>query len=196
MKIEGARTYLVPFSERHLFDARYESWLRDRDVMKFVGRDEYFTSFPFSMVEAYVRSLWTNPHCSFWAVHASDDAFIGTFKRNFIDDVGRQTASADIGIMIGDRSRWGRGLATDALAAGCAYAFNEENVRKLTAGANASNAAVIAAFLKLGFREEGRLRQKLWLEDSYHDHVLLGCFASELVPPGKADGGHLHPCRA
>ncbi len=179
MRIDGRRTYLISFAEVHLFDPRYERWLRDREVMRYIGRDEYFSPFPFSMVETYVRSLWNNPFCSFWAVHSKDGAFVGTFKLNYGDESGRRTATADVGIMIGDRDRWGQGLATDALAAGCAHAFKNERARKLTAGANASNAAVAAAFRRIGFREEGRLRRKLLVDNSYHDHLLFGCFPDE-----------------
>jgi RimJ/RimL family protein N-acetyltransferase len=184
MRIEGRRVHLEPFAERHLHAPRYLAWLRDREVMRYIGRDEYFKPFEFSMVEDYVRSLWANPLCAFWAVHALDDgAFVGTFKTNYGDEAGRATRSTDIGIMIGDRSRWGRGYATDALAAGCAHAFDTLGARKLTAGANAANAGVLRAFRKIGFVEEGRLRRKLLVDDAYHDHVLLGCFADELARP-------------
>jgi [ribosomal protein S5]-alanine N-acetyltransferase len=149
-------------------------------VMRYIGRDEYLKPFEFSLVEDYVRALWANPMAAFWAVHARDDgAFIGTFKTQYGDAAGQTTRSADVGIMIGERARWGMGYATDTLAAGCRHAFNDLRARKLTAGANSSNGAVLAAFRRLGFAEEGRLRAKLLVDGQYHDHVLMGCFQHE-----------------
>jgi [ribosomal protein S5]-alanine N-acetyltransferase len=180
MRIEGRHVHLEPFVERHLYDPRYLTWLRDREVMRYIGRDEYLRPFEFSMVEDYVRSLWANPLCAFWAVHALDDGtFIGTFKTHYGDATGEATRSADIGIMIGERSRWGKGYATDAAGSGCRHAFETLGARKLTAGANASNGAVVAAFRRIGFVEEGRLREKLLVDRQYHDHVLMGCFRHE-----------------
>jgi Acetyltransferase (GNAT) domain len=113
MRIDGRLVHLEGFAESHLHDPRYLTWLRDRTVMRYIGRDEYFKPFEFSMVENHVRSLWANRLCSFWAVHTLDDgAFIGTFKINFGDAAGEATRSADIGVMIGERVRWGRGFAT------------------------------------------------------------------------------------
>jgi RimJ/RimL family protein N-acetyltransferase len=180
MRIEGRRVHLEPFAKSHLHDPRYLNWLRDREVMRYIGRDEYFKPFEFAMVEAYVKSLWENRFCSFWAVHARDDgAFVGTFKINYADEAGEAIRSADVGIMIGERARWGCGLATDTLVTGCGYAFDQLHARKLTAGANAANGGVIAAFTRIGFVEEGRLREKLLVDGKYHDHVLMGCFQHE-----------------
>ncbi len=180
MKIEGKKCYLTTFSDSHLESPEYFSWLSDYEVMRYIGRSEYFKPFRMDIVRSYVESLWANPYCAFFAVHAKDDdAFIGTFKINFSDAEGLMTRSADVGIMIGDRSRWGKGFAIDILLCGCKHAFEKLNARKLTAGANASNPAVIKAFEKIGFKREACLRQKLLAENQYHDHILLGCFKDE-----------------
>jgi ribosomal-protein-alanine N-acetyltransferase len=181
-RITGRKVYLVPFDERHLNDPGYLAWLSDIEVMRWIGRDEYLKPFEFAQVREYVESVWRNEHCSFFAVHdASDDAFVGTAKLNYFDAAGAAARSADVGIMLGDRTRWGKGLATDTLATLCAHAFDELGARKLTAGAIAGNDAVIRAFRRIGFAEEGRIRQKLLVAGEYRDHVLLGCFPPELV---------------
>lgn len=183
LKIESYKVYLVPFEERHLNDPAYFEWLTDYEVMRFIGREEYLKPIRFERVKEYVEALWKSKYCSFFAIHLKDDTFIGTLKLNFIDDAGCVTQSADIGIMIGHRVSWGKGLATDALTTICKYAFDKLGVRKLTAGTNASNIGMIKAFKKLGFVEEGRLRKKLLVEGTYHDHILLGCFKEELITP-------------
>lgn len=180
MRLEGTKVCLLPFKRRHLEDPRYMAWLRDYQVMRFIGRPEYFQPFGFEMVRDYIESLWKNPYSSFFAVHdRTDDAFVGTAKLNYLDEAGKETRTADVGIMIGERSRWGHGLAGSAVQTACTHAFVDLEARKLTAGANASNPAVIRLFERLGFVEEGRLRRKLLVEDNYHDHVLLGCFKEE-----------------
>ena len=182
MKIESGLSYLVPFEERHLNDPRYFEWLTDFEVVRVIGRDEYLKPIEFEKVREYVEDLWQSKHCSFFAIHHSkDNVFIGTAKINYLNEVGLNTRTADIGIMIGDRRYWGKGIATDALFALCQYAFNTQGARKLTAGAVAANEGVIKAFKKIGFSEEGRLRKKLLISGEYMDHVLLGCFADELI---------------
>jgi len=164
-----------------LVDPAYYAWLTDYEVMRYIGRDEYLKPIQFEKVREYVEDLWRSKYCSFFAMHHSgDDVFIGTAKINYLNEAGLSVRMADIGIMIGNREYWGKGMATDALYAICDYAFNVLGARKLTAGAVSANKGVIKAFHKIGFLEEGRLRKKLLISCEYMDHVLLGCFREEL----------------
>ena len=175
----GKRVKLVPFTEEHLNDPKYLSWLKDYEVMRYIGRPEYFKPFEFKMVQDYIESLWQNEYVTFFAVLTQEGTFIGTAKINYLDAQGFETKTADIGIMIGNRNEWGKGYASDAIKAACAYAFDTLGARKLVAGCNAKNGAVVRIFEKAGFKEEGRIRKKLFCEDEWCDHILLGCFKEE-----------------
>lgn len=181
MIINGKLSHIIPFEELHLNDPRYYEWLTDFEVIRYIGRDEYLKPIRFEKIREYVEELWRSEYCSFFALYNSkDNKFIGTIKVNYLNEAGLITRTADIGIMIGDREYWGKGMATDALFAICQYSFNILGARKLTAGAVAANVGVLKAFQKIGFSEEGHLRKKLLISGEYMDHVLLGCFRDEL----------------
>ena len=182
MVIRGKLTHLVPFTEKHLHNPNYYRWLRNIDVVRYLGRDELITGIPFSEAVDYVEKLWSNEYCYFFAVHSNQTGdFIGTAKVNFISEHGRRDGIADIGIMLGEREFWGRGMSTDILRSISIYAFDELNARKLSAGGFSLNVAVIKAFIRIGYEIEGRLRQQLRVDDGYCDHVLLSCFENELI---------------
>ena len=184
MKFSGQRTYLVPFLQQHLENPCYIEWLRDVDVVKYIGREEYLLPVQFDQVNDYVRGLWNDSTCAFFALYRKDqDSFIGTAKVAFGGEAGLRARIADLGIMIGDKASWGKGFAGDAIMAMSQYAFDVLGARKLSAGAVDGNIAVIRAFRKAGFVEEGRLRQKVFVGGDYRDHVLLGCFPDELRRP-------------
>lgn len=179
LRIEGEQTYLVEFSEEHLADPRYYAWLTDFEVVKYIGRPEYLTTIPPEETRRYVESMWASPYVTFLAIHTKEGRFIGTAKINFLDANGLETKTADIGIMIGERTEWGKGYAGDAVEAVCRHCFTTLGLRKLVAGCYATNAAVVRLFTKLGFVEEGRIRKKLWSEGAWCDHILMGCFPEE-----------------
>jgi [ribosomal protein S5]-alanine N-acetyltransferase len=180
-RIDGTKVFLEPFAERHLTDPAYRGWLADREVIQYLGRPEYFSPVSLGEIRSYVERLWANDRCSFFAVHAKmDGAFVGTTKITFGDPQGPAPDVADVGVMIGDRGSWGKGLATDALRATCRHAFETLGARRLTAGAMAPNVAVVRAFIRIGFVEEGRLRRQFVLDGQPVDHVLLGCLQGEL----------------
>ena len=183
MLAKGKLTYISYFGDIHLNDPNYYEWVTDIEVVRYIGREEYLTTIPFSEVQQYVKNLWDSKFCEFLAVyHKRSNEFIGTAKVNFMNDRGLSNRIADVGIMIGNKEFWGKGLATDILRTVSNFAFKELGVRKLTAGAMSPNIAVVKAFKRIGFVEEGTLRQQLLKEDGeFCDHILLGCFKSELI---------------
>ena len=180
MKISGNSIYLLPFAEKN-FNDQYVSWLGDYDVIKYLGREEYFSPTPKEEIYKYVQEMWNSDLISFYAIYtANNDKFIGTTKINFVNEQGLKNKICDIGIMIGDKSSWGKGYASEVINVISRYAFRSLNVNKLTAGAISPNIGVIKAFLKNGYKEEGRLRKCVNVQNELMDHVLLGCFKNEL----------------
>ena len=178
MLITGNLIYLEPFKRQHLDNPDYFQWLQDIEVTRYIGREEFFTGVSYQEVVDYVEGLWKTESSIFFAVHViATTKFIGTAKLNFFSSSGMRSGIADLGLMIGDRGFWGRGIGTDVISTLSEYAFQSLGVRKLTAGAIASNIGVVRAFKRSGYVEEGFLKQQFLIEDTYHDQVLLARFS-------------------
>lgn len=177
-KIEGKISYLIPFDESHLNDERYLAWLRDYDVIKTINRLDYVRKpVSFEEVKRYYESVLNSKADIFWALYyKEEDAFIGTVK---ISKINEDTKSADVGILIGDKSKWNKGVATDAVRTACKYLFDALKMRRLTGGTTAVNTGMVKVFEKLGFKQEGVLRKQDRFEDGYCDHIYFGCFRDE-----------------
>src|SRR3546814_300643 len=182
MRIDGKQTYLVPFAEQHLRNPIYLAWLQDPQVVRTLNLPHYLARpVSFKELEAYYRRVVDSATDLFLALHRKcDDAFIGTLKAAQID---RYAGTADLGIMIGHKNLWGQGLASDALHALARHLFEVEGLRRLTAGAMATNPAMIRVFERLGFRREGVFREQDRLGNDYIDHIHLGCLRNEFAHP-------------
>ncbi|MFE7107967.1 GNAT family N-acetyltransferase [Streptomyces sp. NPDC057575] len=77
------------------------------------------------------------------------------------------------------RDHRGRGHATEASELLLTYMFAEQRHNKCEVEVHAFNDASLALYRKLGFIEEGRLRQHEFFAGSHHDVVLLGITAGE-----------------
>ncbi len=179
INLEGKNISLKNFTTKHLNDPHYLNWLRDYDIMKTIGRDEYIEKrVEFEEVKKYVQNLWSNKNIIFLALyHKKDSLFIGTVKINIVN---LRTKEADIGIMIGEKKYWGQGLATEAIKIVCKYCFESLKLRRLVSGCMAINIGMIKAFKKSGFVQEGLFRKRDLFEGEYIDHVYFSCFANEL----------------
>ena len=180
--LKGDKVYLEPFSPDHRDDPRYLGWLHDYEVIKTLNLPAYVAEpVPYELVAAYCDRLINSDTDLFLAIHDQrDDRFVGTIKAAHIDWYAE---TADIGIMIGEKSVWGHGIATDSIRLLCTYLFSSMKLRRLTAGAMSINPAMIAVFEKLGFQREGCLRDHDRHENGYCDHIYLGCCNGELASP-------------
>ena len=113
----------------------------------------------------------------FWAIHALDDgAVIGQTGLHRIDPSNR---SASLGIVIGDKQRWGKGYGTDAVRVLCDYGFAELNLYRIELEVLEHNERGYRAYLKAGFTEEGRRRHAWYRNGAYQDSVVMSVLRPE-----------------
>jgi len=58
-------------------------------------------------------------------------------------------------------------------------AFEQLNLHRAGGWTYAENKASIALAEKMGFKEEGRLRENVFFDNSFHDTVVLGLLKNE-----------------
>jgi RimJ/RimL family protein N-acetyltransferase len=154
----------------------YVAWLNDTDVHRYLEtrlepQDEH-------SVRTFVER-----------VRARDDEFLfGIFLRNSARHIGNIKVGpirprhrlADVSLFIGARDCRGKGYAAEAIAAVSRYAFDELRVLKLSATMYAPNVASLRAFLRAGYRKEGRRRGHLELDGRRCDMIELGLVPGDL----------------
>lgn len=168
---------LKDFTSEELASDEYYKWLCDYDVIKTLNLPSYVKPVPRRTVEEYVKGLWESPEVVFLAIYAGEpEVFIGTLK---IGSINQLCGTADIGIMIGDKSCWGKGLGTKVISLAVGYCFERLGLRKVTAGVMAINPGMTRCFEKIGFVMEGCFRKQDFYEGNFVDHIYMGCFVSE-----------------
>ncbi len=156
---------------------RYLAWLSDPDVIRHL---EIRFAPPETLDDLSRFISDTND---------SDDSIIlGIFLRNVDQHIGniklgpinRHHSTADIGLVIGERSEWGKGHASMAIGLLTDYAFATFGLAKITAGCYCDNEGSRRAFLKAGFTEEGRRKAQYTVDGRRQDGILLGMVNPEL----------------
>lgn len=154
------------------------AWLNNPEIRPFlrVGR---FPLNGLSEVE-YIRKLSSSKtDIVLMVVERSSGRPIGVTGLHAIDTIDRR---ATFGIMIASPEHRGRGMGTEVLRALARHAFRWLNLHKLELEVYASNARAIACYAKVGFIEEGRLRERTYIDGKYEDVVLMGLLDRELTP--------------
>ncbi len=92
------------------------------------------------------------------------------------------SARAELGYVLG-RQSWGQGLMHEALVALISHAFGALGLRRLEAEVNPLNAASCRLLERLGFRNEGLLRQRWVAKGAAYDIRFYGLLREEWSPP-------------
>jgi len=98
-----------------------------------------------------------------------DEELIGECGLHFIDHYRR---SCHLGIVLG-REYWAKGLGQDAVRTLVGFAFRDLNMHKVGLEVLADDERAVGAYRKVGFVEEGRLRDHSWFEGAFHDALVM-----------------------
>lgn len=107
----------------------------------------------------------------------ANDCHIGNIKVGPIHPYHRV---GDVSLWIGDKNCWGKGYATEAIAAVSRHAFDVLGARKLSASMYEFNQGSYRAFIKAGYRHEGRRRAHYAFEGRRADLLLTGLIPEDL----------------
>ncbi|HZP84716.1 MAG TPA: GNAT family protein [Chthonomonadaceae bacterium] len=100
-----------------------------------------------------------------------------------LHDINLFHRTAELGLMIGEKERWGRGYGTEAARLMLDYGFQGQGLHNIMARVLACNTRSLHALQKAGFREFGRLRAGFRLGGRVYDLVYLDCLATEFESP-------------
>ncbi len=152
---------------------RYLSWLHDKEVMDGLATDGY----TLENLSAYVEVRVNNPSVAFFAICAVDSGeHIGNIKLDFHD---AKANVSELGLLIGNKNYWGKGVGYEACKLAMTYGFNVMNLRKIYLAVYESNPHAKKLYEKLGFKLEGTLRKHIKVDHTYYDKYLMGIFKEE-----------------
>lgn len=138
-------------------------WLNDPEVVRYSEQRHKKHSF-YSQV-AYLGHFNGGTN-RFVEIHLGTK-LIGTMTA-YID---RENSVADVGILIGDKSQWGRGFGSEAWQAFCDTLL-VTGIRKIEAGCMSANKSMMSIARKTGMVLEGRRTEHFFFEGELCDMCL------------------------
>ena len=88
---------------------------------------------------------------------------------------------AEIGFAI-RQDRWGQGLGSEAVAAVVAFGFESLHLHRIEADVDPRNERSLRLLERLGFRREGHLRERYYINGERQDALMMGLLRSEWKP--------------
>jgi RimJ/RimL family protein N-acetyltransferase len=153
-------------------------WVNDEEITDLLGGE--MLAYPVSSIaEAKFiegAAVSSDKQKTFVIETLTEPRYVGSISFNVIDWRNR---SAGLGIVIGDKSLWGKGYGSDAMRVLMRLGFDKLNLHRLWLHVHDYNPRAIASYEKCGFKREGVLRQEHFARGKYHDTIVMGILESE-----------------
>jgi ribosomal-protein-alanine N-acetyltransferase len=165
----GSKVKLTRFGEDDITD-EYIAWLNDPLVTRF--SNQRFVRRDRDSCVRYLASFDGTPNLFVSVRRRDDDRAIGTMTAY----VAPHHGTADLGILIGDRSAWGTGYGQDAWDTLAEFVAAQPGMRKLTAGMLARNEAMRRIAERSGMTLEATRRDQELVDGAPVDILLFARF--------------------
>ncbi len=169
--IRGEKITLRALEDRDLEHLR--GWRNHPDLMKY-----HFSDLPVSEADQrrWYHNYSGNSGTIVFIIENEEQAQVGYTILKNVDHKNRQ---AEIGLYL-DPTQQGKGYGKDAFLCLMRYGFHELNLHRVYLEVFAFNTKAIVLYEKLGFKEEGRLREAFFSQNRYHDIVVMSVLETEL----------------
>jgi RimJ/RimL family protein N-acetyltransferase len=151
------------------------TWVNDPGI---VGNLAAFSGEPLTRAQelAWVRQVRTSSADRVFSILGEDGRYLGQCG---IHQIHARSRVGRLACIIARRAEMGRGHGSAAIRALCAHAFAELGLHKLWLMVFRDNARSRAIYARLGFAEEGILREEYFHEGGWHDMVRMSLLARE-----------------
>ena len=154
--------------------AVYRDWFLESEPKTMTCRPIGDTSLD-KMIERF-RDRFNGETCGHFAVRRVDDNRLVGRASYF--DLNTRNRSVEIGYLIGPEFR-GKGYAREAIILMLRYLFDKLELNKAMAQTAEFNIESVALLKRLGFKQDGRLRQHHPLDGKNYDDLLFSILAEE-----------------
>ncbi len=161
------------------------NWSRDSETLRLLESSAAWLPSVKAVKDSLEKDLEKQDPTMFWFSirRLEDDLLLGDMV---LDVLHWNTSDAFVGIVIGERDLWGKGLGTEAMKLLLEFAFTEVNLRRVTLTVFEYNPRAIRSYEKSGFQHEGRMRQVLSREGKRWDVLYMGILREEWIEKYKS----------
>lgn len=171
--IRGEKVYLTELDREHAETMR--AWLNDPEVHRYLlvghvpltreDEDRFYAA------QGLVSDAYN------FEIHVAEDGrYIGHVG---LKDVSLVHRHGEIGIVIGDKTAWGKGYGGDAIVTCLKFAFLTLGLHSVCIKTDERHERALELYRRLGFVETGLERERIYCEGRFTGHVVFDMLEQE-----------------
>lgn len=174
-KLSGSRCFLSPVRQEDV--DTYLEWLNDLEIS--INFRNYSQQIPFMIEKEYMEKFAKERQLMdylFGIISKETDTLIGNCALMNPDFINR---TAELGIFVGNKEYWGKGIGTEAIMLLLDFGFNVLNLHNIGITFYDFNTKSKRIYEKCGFKLIGRRREAKLIGNMKFDIVYMDILAEE-----------------
>ncbi|MBN2238896.1 MAG: GNAT family N-acetyltransferase [Dehalococcoidales bacterium] len=173
--LQGEKVVLRPLRRTDL--PYILKWFNDSDVIQYLSMYLPLTEME---EEEFFREAGTEENSDVqFQIDAIDNGTAVPIGGIGLDNRNIKDRNAEFGIVIGEKGYWSQGYGTEAAELIIRYGFEQLDLHRIHSWAFVFNERSLRMHRRLGFTEEGILREASFKNGRYYDHVVFGLLREE-----------------
>ncbi|PTU84616.1 N-acetyltransferase [Staphylococcus pasteuri] len=143
------------------------NWMKNDKLRYLIG-----TTFPITELEHenWFQNRMLEKDNRMFVIELENETAIGIVGFKNLDWIN---SNSELFIYIGDENYWGKGYGKEALKLLINFAFNSLNLHMLYLEVFSYNENATKMYEKLGFKQDGILRQSKYQDGQYYDKIIM-----------------------
>ncbi len=169
MSLETKRLYIRPLKESDAM-GNYPNWFNDKEVCKYNSHGD--TLYTQDMAKKYIQTVNNDDRYQIFAIiDKATQKHIGNISLQSID---KKNKNAEFAIILGEKEFWNKGYAYEASKLILEYGFTTLLLHRIYCGTSILNLPMQKLALKLGFTQEGVLKEAMVKKQTFFDLIIYG----------------------
>lgn len=152
----------------------FYSWIEDKEALTYT-LSAFLPKRDREWVKSFIHTV-VNDKNSWNQVILADEKAVGYCG---LSNLSRQNHSAEFYIIIGNRTYWKRGIGQIVGKKILRHAFLSLNLHRVWLSLSAHNTSALHLYTKLGFIQEGIMRDGFFRNSEYHDKLIMSVLKNE-----------------
>jgi ribosomal-protein-alanine N-acetyltransferase len=173
-KITGEKVILRSLEEADLHGP-YPDWFNDPEVCRFNAHGVEINTKEKTLT--YIRNSRASSSTLVFAI--LDRETMNHIGNVTLQSIDLRNSRAEVAIILGEKSHWGKGYAREAWLLAMNYAFENLKLNRLYCGTREDNLGMQKIAIATGMKKEGLLRKHIFKDGKFYDQISYGALADE-----------------
>ncbi|MFW6071566.1 MAG: GNAT family N-acetyltransferase [Candidatus Bipolaricaulota bacterium] len=170
--IEGERIGFTELREEYV--ELYRDWINDLEVSQFISH--FGRVLTKEAENDWYKSQAESDEPTFTIHHLPEDKPIGNCG---LHNINRGNDHGEMGILLGEKEYWNRGLGTEAVRLITDFGFAAVGLHGISLSVKSFNNRARRVYEKVGYQIAGRVRDFYKIDGSYYDEIIMDILREE-----------------